>query len=178
MLLALPGSGPAPKPPAPIQSCSSMAEFQAVLDPINTECCDEPTEDCSSGYPATCNQGCARVPSPSSPFWSATADLKSCVLQHGQVLLPVQAACADFLHGAGLKPVKKAIDTAAAQCPVRLSAWSLATSGQLTGCVSAAAAAAVLELRRVHIGALDGKAELPTCWPSASPPTAELCRVR
>ena len=72
-----------------------MAEFQAVLDPINTECCDEPTEDCSSGYPATCNAGCAAV------------------------LLPVQAACADFLHGAGLKPVKKAID-AAAQCPVRV----------------------------------------------------------
>ena len=75
-----------------------MAEFQAVLDPINTECCDEPTEDCSSGYPATCNADCAAV------------------------LLPVQAACADFLHGAGLKPVKKAIDTAAAQCPVRLRA--------------------------------------------------------
>lgn len=28
---------------------------------VNGECCDETTEDCSSGYPATCNLGCARV---------------------------------------------------------------------------------------------------------------------
>ena len=28
---------------------------------VNGECCDEPTEDCSSGRPATCNLGCARV---------------------------------------------------------------------------------------------------------------------
>ena len=74
-----------------------MAEFQAVLDPINTECCDEPTEDCSSGYPATCNAGCAAV------------------------LLPVQAACADFLADGGpvMKPLKTALDAAAANCPVR-----------------------------------------------------------
>ena len=87
-----PGEGDCPIP------CSSMPEFQAVLDPVNKECCDEPAEDCSSGYPARCNDDCAAV------------------------LLPVQAACADFLHGAGLKPVKKAIATAAAQCPVRVRA--------------------------------------------------------
>ena len=28
---------------------------------VNGECCDEPEEDCSSGRPATCNIGCARV---------------------------------------------------------------------------------------------------------------------
>ena len=27
----------------------------------NAECCDEPSEDCSSGRPSTCNAGCARV---------------------------------------------------------------------------------------------------------------------
>ena len=28
---------------------------------LNDECCDEASEDCSSGRPATCNLGCARV---------------------------------------------------------------------------------------------------------------------
>eukprot|EP01046_Picozoa_sp_COSAG06_P002642 COSAG06_NODE_95_length_24425_cov_882.571035_19_plen_471_part_00 len=28
---------------------------------VDAECCDEPTEDCSSGEPATCNVGCAAV---------------------------------------------------------------------------------------------------------------------
>eukprot|EP01043_Picozoa_sp_COSAG02_P011290 COSAG02_NODE_414_length_22826_cov_9.001364_8_plen_441_part_00 len=28
---------------------------------VTNECCDEPTEDCSSGQPATCNAGCAAV---------------------------------------------------------------------------------------------------------------------
>ena len=30
-------------------------------DAVNGACCDEPTEDCSSGQPAGCNAGCARV---------------------------------------------------------------------------------------------------------------------
>eukprot|EP01051_Picozoa_sp_SAG22_P024594 SAG22_NODE_6889_length_798_cov_1.836910_1_plen_171_part_01 len=28
---------------------------------LNDECCDDASEDCSSGRPATCNLGCARV---------------------------------------------------------------------------------------------------------------------
>jgi hypothetical protein len=28
---------------------------------VNAECCDEPSEDCSAGRPATCNSGCADV---------------------------------------------------------------------------------------------------------------------
>jgi hypothetical protein len=30
-------------------------------DAVTGECCDEPAEDCSSGQPAGCNAGCARV---------------------------------------------------------------------------------------------------------------------
>ena len=30
-------------------------------DAVARECCDEPTEDCSSGEPASCNPGCAAV---------------------------------------------------------------------------------------------------------------------
>jgi hypothetical protein len=43
--------------PHGIGSCNLAARAQAV----NYECCDEPSEDCSSGRPATCNVGCAAV---------------------------------------------------------------------------------------------------------------------
>ena len=34
---------------------------------ISAECCDEPSEDCTGGYPHTCNAGCAVV---FLPFWT------------------------------------------------------------------------------------------------------------
>jgi hypothetical protein len=76
-------------------SCSSEAELSACTTAVNDECCNEPSEDCSSGEPATCNAGCARV------------------------LLPVQARCDEWLTadqsglGAFMKPL---LDTAAANC--------------------------------------------------------------
>ena len=81
--------------PPPLPSCSSADEFAAVFAPVNTERCDEPTEDCSAGFPATCNEGCAAL------------------------LLPAQAACEDFLSAGGLlmAPTKQVIDHAAALCP-------------------------------------------------------------
>ena len=36
-------------------------DLPSRTDALNDECCDEATEDCSSGRPATCNIGCARV---------------------------------------------------------------------------------------------------------------------
>ena len=39
-------------------ACANLDDRTAAL---NDECCDEPSEDCSSGRPATCNLGCARV---------------------------------------------------------------------------------------------------------------------
>ena len=36
---------------------------------VTAECCDEPTEDCSNGYPASCNADCAKV----RPFRSSMA---------------------------------------------------------------------------------------------------------
>ena len=33
-----------------------------------------------------------------------------------QVLLPVQEACTEFLHGPGMKPILSSINTAAATC--------------------------------------------------------------
>eukprot|EP01046_Picozoa_sp_COSAG06_P018634 COSAG06_NODE_1303_length_9931_cov_69.878255_4_plen_435_part_00 len=46
-----------PVEPHGIGSCDLTPRTQAV----NNECCDEPSEDCSSGRPATCNIGCANV---------------------------------------------------------------------------------------------------------------------
>lgn len=37
------------------------ADIQARTAAVNNECCNEPSEDCSSGRPATCNVGCAHV---------------------------------------------------------------------------------------------------------------------
>ena len=33
----------------------------ARTEAVTTVCCDEATEDCSSGYPASCNEGCAEI---------------------------------------------------------------------------------------------------------------------
>ena len=42
----------------PALSCNRNNEFGVIFAPINVECCDEPTEDCSSGFPASCNAQC------------------------------------------------------------------------------------------------------------------------
>jgi hypothetical protein len=97
---------PAPTPPSPPSHsntgtggddpivCTDYNDLNTLLTPVNSECCDEPSEDCSSGYPATCNAGCAAL------------------------LLPLQAACAGFLATSPvLAPVKAAIDAVAATCP-------------------------------------------------------------
>ena len=39
----------------------SCSDLQARTQALNEECCNEPGEDCSSGRPASCNAGCARV---------------------------------------------------------------------------------------------------------------------
>jgi hypothetical protein len=51
----LPGAGRGE--PHGIGTCDLAARSQA----LNEECCDEPSEDCSSGRPANCNVGCAMV---------------------------------------------------------------------------------------------------------------------
>lgn len=40
----------------------TCADFSDRTEALNAECCDEPTEDCSSGRPAVCNVGCESVP--------------------------------------------------------------------------------------------------------------------
>ena len=46
------------------QDCAEVdpcPDLQTRTQALNEECCNEPGEDCSSGRPASCNAGCARV---------------------------------------------------------------------------------------------------------------------
>lgn len=54
---------------------------------IDRECCDEPSEDCSSGYPRTCNAGCAAL---FLPFW---AECRTALGKSSQHFEPVVAMC-------------------------------------------------------------------------------------
>ena len=75
--------------------CNDAKDLQALLDPVNERCCDEPEDDCSSGVPSTCDADC------------------------GAVLLPFRAACADFLKIPMNAGMKNLIDQAANGCRVR-----------------------------------------------------------
>eukprot|EP01047_Picozoa_sp_COSAG01_P087719 COSAG01_NODE_20310_length_960_cov_1.006969_1_plen_277_part_01 len=50
-----------------LQTGGQCANMAARAQSVQARCCDEPTEDCSSGYPRTCNAGCAAV---FLPFWA------------------------------------------------------------------------------------------------------------
>jgi hypothetical protein len=66
------------------QACGN---FNARANAVNVRCCDEPTEDCSSGTPATCNAGCAAL---FLPFW---ADCSSHFGPGASAFLGVVARC-------------------------------------------------------------------------------------
>ena len=77
-------------------SCFPNLEGRAAE--MNGECCDEPTEDCSSGRPATCNVGCASLLLPffsdcGSELGKAAADFDNVV-----------ALCVAAQAAAGIKP--------------------------------------------------------------------------
>lgn len=54
-------SGTPPAPPSSDPTDGACGDFNSRTDAINRECCNEPSEDCSTGRPATCNLGCAYV---------------------------------------------------------------------------------------------------------------------
>ena len=49
-----------------LAAMAGACQMAAQSDAINVECCDEPSEDCSNGFPRTCNAGCAAL---FLPFW-------------------------------------------------------------------------------------------------------------
>ena len=52
--------GGAPRLRRRAQTCATV-DLIRRMDTVTKECCDEPSEDCSSGVPATCNAGCADI---------------------------------------------------------------------------------------------------------------------
>lgn len=80
----------------PFQQTGSC-ELTARTQTVNNECCDEPSEDCSSGRPATCNVGCARVV---LPFFD---DCSEALGKHASDFDSVVAMCHSALQGRRLQ---------------------------------------------------------------------------
>jgi hypothetical protein len=74
---------------------TGSCDLQARTEAVNSECCDEPTEDCSSGIPATCNVGCAVVV---LPFF---ADCSNTLGKHASDFDDVVELCQATLVGNG-----------------------------------------------------------------------------
>ena len=89
------------KPIVVSPACTSLAEFTAINARVTKVCCDQPTESCRTGVPATCNAGCAAVLVPAK---------QACTSPKGFLTLPSMAV------------VKRAFTTAAAKCAPVLSA--------------------------------------------------------
>jgi hypothetical protein len=76
------------------QKAGVCGNFAARTDAVNVECCNGPSEDCSSGTPATCNAGCAGV---FLPFWTDCGSQ----MPTSASLLPVVALCQAAAAGGG-----------------------------------------------------------------------------
>ena len=65
----------------------SPSDITSRSTEIQSRCCDEPDEDCTSGYPHTCNAGCAAV---FLPFW---LDCRSALGKDSRQFEPTVALC-------------------------------------------------------------------------------------
>ena len=74
-------------PLAPDGATCETADLAKRAAAVTAECCDEPTEDCSSGQPAVCNAGCAAV---LVPYFQDCHD--ALVDEGGDVMAAVRAA--------------------------------------------------------------------------------------
>lgn len=74
-----------------IVPCTTVAEFEALMAPVNPACCSGGS-DCSSGSPSQCSADCAAV------------------------LLPLVETCRSYLHAPENHAVKTLMDDAASRC--------------------------------------------------------------
>jgi hypothetical protein len=65
-------------------TCEDLESMSAA---VTRECCDEPGEDCTGGYPHTCNAGCAAV------FLSFWSECESALGKSSRNFEPVVALC-------------------------------------------------------------------------------------
>eukprot|EP01047_Picozoa_sp_COSAG01_P089359 COSAG01_NODE_21482_length_900_cov_1.229713_1_plen_226_part_01 len=66
--------------------CRNMA---SRVQTVQARCCDEATEDCSGGYPRTCNAGCVAV---FLPFWTECGSLLGSAAVYQQTVSLCQQA--------------------------------------------------------------------------------------
>lgn len=86
-----PSPTPPPAPPVVSGPCDTYPEFMAYSQEVTAACCDDASAPCVAGLPTACSKGC------------------------GDVLLPMQASCHDFLTSIGMQ---ETIDAAATECPL------------------------------------------------------------
>jgi hypothetical protein len=98
-LTSPPKAAPPPQQPPPLKNTTSLTacvtheEDLARAAEVTAKCCDEPSESCAGGYPATCNADCSAV------------------------LLPMVASCeAGFLSSGPFGALADTLDDAAATC--------------------------------------------------------------
>jgi hypothetical protein len=72
-----------------LQSSAQCGSMAARAQSVQARCCDEPTEDCSGGYPRTCNVGCAAV---FLPFWAECGSLLGNAAVYQQTMTLCQQA--------------------------------------------------------------------------------------
>eukprot|EP01047_Picozoa_sp_COSAG01_P051313 COSAG01_NODE_5282_length_4358_cov_16.208734_1_plen_253_part_00 len=101
------------------KSASCRTALSARTKAVSDECCNEPTEDCSSGAPAVCNAGCAAV---FLPFWADCSSLLPDAAQYQSTVALCQASADADTGGSGMcnpatNPVQLCPDgTACPQC--------------------------------------------------------------
>eukprot|EP01046_Picozoa_sp_COSAG06_P048093 COSAG06_NODE_7121_length_2623_cov_18.988906_1_plen_316_part_00 len=69
------------------QAIGTCGDVPGRAAQITAACCDEPTEDCSGGYPHTCNAECAAI---FLPFWT---DCRSSLGKNSAQFEPAVALC-------------------------------------------------------------------------------------
>eukprot|EP01047_Picozoa_sp_COSAG01_P056299 COSAG01_NODE_6367_length_3710_cov_4.576572_4_plen_210_part_00 len=72
-----------------LQGSASCPTFSQRVTAVSKECCNEPTEDCSSGAPAVCNAGCAAM---FLPFWADCSSLLPDAAQYQSTVALCQAS--------------------------------------------------------------------------------------
>ena len=83
-----------------LPNCTSLAEFNTINKRLTDECCNERSESCATGVPATCNVGCSAV------------------------LLPAVQACVNDKDGVlkqqSMVIIKRAFTSAGSKCQGRI----------------------------------------------------------
>ena len=88
----------------------SATDLASQSEAINRECCDEPAEDCSGGYPHTCNAGCAAL---LLPFWR---DCRGALGKDSGQFEPAVQLCAAAVGSAGAAGGSSLAEQLSVQC--------------------------------------------------------------